>query len=427
MKVTECIIIGAGVSGLATARLLNARGIENIVLEKSDRPGGLIKCDRVNGHLFHRVGGHVFNTRIAGVANWFWGCFNAEQEFLKAARHAGIFMQEQFLGYPIENYLYRLPEPMVKQIVNELLESFRMGSKPANAYANFEAFLKGNFGQTLYNLYFEPYNHKIWNIELNKVPLEWLDGKLPMPQIQEILHNNIMRHEESSMVHSSFFYPQNGGSQFIADRLAEGSSLFTQHEVRSIERRNGNWVVDDAFHAPRLIYTGDVRQLRKLIKGVDGSVNHLLEQVTHLRSNGTSNLLCETDNTPYSWLYLPEQQLLSHRIIYTGNFSATNQPEDARKSCTVEFSGIRPVEEMIETIKKLPGNLTMIDFNIEPNSYVVQQHGDRERIDGLKSVLGKMGFYLVGRFAEWEYHNMDKAIESAMNTVSSFRLNTEKN
>ncbi|MEJ7682717.1 MAG: hypothetical protein WKG06_33635 [Segetibacter sp.] len=33
----------------------------------------------------------------------------------------------------------------------------------------------------LYQLYFGPYNSKIWNTDISKVPLEWLDGKLPMP------------------------------------------------------------------------------------------------------------------------------------------------------------------------------------------------------------------------------------------------------
>jgi UDP-galactopyranose mutase len=83
----------------------------------------------------------------------------------------------------------------------------------------------------------------------------------------------------------------------------------------------------------------------------------------------------------------------------------------------VEFSGETPLNEMLEAITNLPGNLKMIDYNYEPNSYVIQQHGDREKINALKEALAPYGLYLVGRFAEWEYHNMDKAIESAMKTV----------
>ena len=67
MQQIQNIVVGAGVSGLSAARLLKENNKEVLVLEKADKPGGLIKCDRVDGHLFHRVGGHVFqHTKSAG-------------------------------------------------------------------------------------------------------------------------------------------------------------------------------------------------------------------------------------------------------------------------------------------------------------------------------------------------------------------------
>ena len=52
--------------------------------------------------------------------------------------------------------------------------------------------------------------------------------------------------------------------------------------------------------------------------------------------------------------------------------------------------------------------------------YVIQTSGVREQIDHIRSKLRPYKIFPVGRFAEWEYHNMDKAIESAMNCVESF-------
>ena len=51
----KVIVVGAGVSGLSIAHQLSDR-YEVTVLEKADRPGGLVKCDRVNGQLYHKVG-----------------------------------------------------------------------------------------------------------------------------------------------------------------------------------------------------------------------------------------------------------------------------------------------------------------------------------------------------------------------------------
>lgn len=74
-------------------------------------------------------------------------------------------------------------------------------------------------------MYFQPYNEKVWRRDLTKVPLSWLEGKLPMPTVEEMIFNNIKKVEEKKFVHSTFFYAKNHGSQFIADRFAEGLNI----------------------------------------------------------------------------------------------------------------------------------------------------------------------------------------------------------
>ncbi len=69
---------------------------------------------------------------------------------------------------------------------------------------------------------------------------------------------------------------------------------------------------------------------------------------------------------------------------------------------------------MLSEIEKLPGNLKPIKTNYHPNSYVIQDGRTREIIDKTKDLLKPTQLYLCGRFAEWEYYNMDKAIEAAM-------------
>ena len=73
-------IIGAGISGLSAAHFLKDR-YELTVFEKEDSSGGLIKCRRVNGSLFHTCGGHVFNSKRQDVLDWFWSKFIREEEF----------------------------------------------------------------------------------------------------------------------------------------------------------------------------------------------------------------------------------------------------------------------------------------------------------------------------------------------------------
>ncbi len=409
----KAIVIGSGVSGLSIARML-ADNYEVQILEKSDKIGGLIKCDRIDGNLFHRVGGHVFNSKDQTVLDWFWQHFNRDEEFLKATRNAKILLNDKLIGYPLENYLHQLPENETRAIVEELLQMLVNEKDKAVSYENFKDFLIGNFGENLYRIYFGPYNSKIWHTDISKVPLEWLDGKLPMPQIKEVIISNIIKKEESTMVHASFYYPKRDGSQFIVNRLAEQQNIQLSFNASEITADDHQLYINGSIQSDVIVYCGDVRQLHQIIHIEDQDLQAALESVADLPSNGTSNVLCETDDNDISWLYLPEEKFKAHRIIYTGNFSDTNNEGTDRKTCVVEFSGKQDQETMLAELQNLPGNLKPLAFNYEPNSYIIQHKETRSKIAALKTQLAKYNVYLLGRFAEWEYYNMDKAIESAM-------------
>lgn len=116
-------VIGAGMSGLAIANILQDAGNEVCVYEKDNRPGGMIKCDLVKGNLFHRTGGHVFNTKRPDVMDWFWKHFDKELEFTKAQRNSSVIMEDgSNIPYPIENHVYLLPEDIQKKFIQDCIE-----------------------------------------------------------------------------------------------------------------------------------------------------------------------------------------------------------------------------------------------------------------------------------------------------------------
>ena len=101
-------VIGAGVSGMTTAHLLKDKA-NVVVYEKEDKAGGLIKCRRVNGSLFHTCGGHVFNSKRQDVLDWFWSKFNRDEEFSKADRNSVVFMDTNWGGAIRNTLSYREP------------------------------------------------------------------------------------------------------------------------------------------------------------------------------------------------------------------------------------------------------------------------------------------------------------------------------
>ncbi len=415
-------VIGAGISGLTCGQLLKERNSVKL-FEKESTPGGLIRCKRVNGSLFHTCGGHVFNSKRQDVLDWFWSKFTREEEFSKADRNSCVFMDKNnssleydYIPYPIENHMYLFDEATQKAFYEDLEEIDKVKGLDAlfTDYESFGDFLRWRFGKTLYNLYFQPYNEKVWRRDLTTVPMSWMDGKLPMPTTQEMRDNNANKIEEKAFVHSSFWYEKKDGSQYIADKLAEGLAIEYNATIDSLQYVNNQWLVcGDTYDI--VIFCGNIKDMLKAINGV--AIEPYKESVDALEYHGTTAVFCEIDKNPYSWIYQPSRKHESHRIICTGNFSSSNNDYSVpcnRITATIEFTDRIDKNSIIDNLKRIPLNPKYIDHQYNMYTYPIQNNNTREMIQHLKKVLSKHNFFFTGRFADWEYYNMDVAIGAAM-------------
>ena len=408
-------VIGAGVSGLSIARMLNDANHETVVFEREGKPGGLVKCQKVNNCLFHQTGGHVFNTKYQAASDWFWSLFDKETEFIKAVRNSAVILNGMNIPYPIENYIYMLDADLQKQIIRELLEINRNRDLGSN---NFEEFLYKHFGTTLYEIYLKPYNSKIWGRDLKTVPMDWLEGKLPMPNVEEIFYNNFNHVKEQSFVHSSFYYPLRNGSQFIVDRLSEGLDIRLSTGIERIGKHDSYWEINNE-RFDSVVFCGNIKQLPDILP--QNVLNEQIkERIRNLEAHGTTTVFCEIDKNDFSWLYLPDRNHKAHRIICTGNFSPNNN--NGNMTATVEFTDSISHEEILENLEKIPYSPKYLAHHYEEYTYPIQDASTRLMIGDIKEMLVKDKFYLLGRFAEWEYYNMDVAINAALKLRDCFYI-----
>ena len=406
-------IIGGGISGLSIANMLKDEH-DVTIFESDSRPGGMIKCDVIDGCLFHRTGGHVFNTKREDVKKWFWSFFDKEKQFIEAVRNSSVIMPDgKEIPYPLENHVYMLDKESGESVVSDLVKMARSEGKE---YSNFEDFLRGRFGDTLYNIYFKPYNEKIWRRDLTKVPLSWLEGKLPMPTVEEIIFNNIYHIEEKAFVHSSFFYPQQGGSQFIADTLSAGLNIRYGRKIEKLCKKGQKYFIEGELF-DRVIFCGNIKQLPALLSDtVD--ISNYAEEIDRLDSHGTTAVFCEIDKNPYSWIYLPSRDHESHRIICTGNFSPSNNAP-GKMTGTIEFTDYISEEDIKDNLRRIPLSPKYITHHYEKYTYPIQNKDTRCMIASLKDTLADHNIYLCGRFAEWEYANMDVCMGYALDLYNT--------
>lgn len=90
-----------------------------------------------------------------------------------------------------------------------------------------------------------------------------------------------------------------------------------------------------------------------------------------------------------------------------------------RITATVEFTDEISKEDILDNLKRMPLNPKYLDHQYNPYTYPVQNADTRKMIQTMKQHLAGDNFYFTGRFADWEYYNMDVAIGAAMDLCRS--------
>ena len=83
-------------------------------------------------------------------------------------------------------------------------------------------------------------------------------------------------------------------------------------------------------------------------------------------------------------------------------------------TATIEFTDYISQDKIYENLKKIPLNPQYISHHYNKYTYPIQDIHTRKIIQDIKNDLSKYNFFFTGRFANWEYYNMDIAIGAAM-------------
>jgi len=110
---------------------------------------------------------------------------------------------------------------------------------------------------------------------------------------------------------------------------------------------------------------------------------------------------------------MPSAAHEAHRIICTGNFAPSNNAS-GMMTATVEFTDEMGRDAILDNLARIPYHPRYLTHHYEPYTYPIQTPSTRPMIAALKQTLRPHRLHLLGRFAEWEYCNMDVAIGGAL-------------
>jgi len=397
----KIIVIGAGISGLSIARMLN-KFHEVEILESSLEIGGIAKTEIIEGITYHKIGGHCFNSKYKEVMDFVFS-FMPREEWHLVDRNARINFKDYEITYPIElavNEIYQFDKDLAFEIAKDFFSANDDG-----LYKNLEEWFRKKFGNKLAEIYLIPYNTKIWGKSPSEMSHEWVVDKLPNPNLKSFFEA-LLETKKDIMPHSSFYYPNSNNQETFFKKMSDGLKIKCGIKVNKISKRENKWILNEEYIADLVISTMPLNILPNIIDNVP---NKIIDYSKLLKYNKISTMLWESKPTNKTWTYQPLKEAIFHRYIHIGNFF---KPQ---KNYTItESLGERTFEEMSNEGLKDSFLIRPIAHNISDHAYVVFDENRQAAIDEIQKFLDEIGFISLGRFGQWDYFNMDICILQSM-------------
>ena len=408
-------ILGGGLSGITLQRFLNHN---SKVLEKENTAGGLCRTFHKEG-FHYDIGGHILFSKDSEVMNFVKKVLGKNAN--RCRRNNKILFKGRYVKYPFENGLGALD----KEDIYECLTGYLKNDHPVPN--NFREWIYHTFGDGIADKYLIPFNKKIWKFPLEKMGTEWVD-RVPKPPVDDIIRSAVGIETEGYLHQLYFYYPVLGGIEgLIKSLVKENGRVSTGFEIKKIQQKERKWIVSNGSKKEffdKVVLTMPVMEAVNCMENVPHEV---VNAARAMRYNSVRVVLLGINNQSLldkSAVYVPDPETVFHRICFMGFFSKNMVPEGkssliaevtTRKGhelYNVSDSGL--IQKVIDDANRLgiidKGDVITTDVKNIEYGYVIYDldHGSNMKV--IRDYFSSSGIELLGRFAEFEYINMDEVI-----------------
>lgn len=487
----ECLILGAGPTGLSAAYHY---GAGSVLVEREQSVGGWCRSLDEHGFTFDHAG-HIMFSNDPYVLSLYETLLGDNLHWQN--REAWVYSKGVHTRYPFQGALYGLPPAVLKECLVGAIEA-RFGAldgtgpstaaarpvavplrdtvaaaandggdccadgavpdaagtgdpkdlaAPAKvtsfarrgAPANFEDFIHQVWGAGVARHFAVPYNTKLWTVPLREMETSWLGGRVPMPNLDEMIEGALQPVASPVGPNARFGYPLHGGFQALMDGflplLAGTLSLGQAATAISVRRRQVTFADGQRMRWHQLVSTLPLPEFVRLlgeeaperVRTAAAGLRHISVRCVNL-GIGRANL------TDKHWIYYPEDTIF-HRIFVQGNASPHNNPPGGfGLTCEITYSPTKPlpvdgqalidrcVRECI-SVGMMRGDDPVLSASIVdmPYAYVLYDHARAANVEIIRSWLLTHDVILAGRYSEWEYYNSDHAFLAGRRAAAQAR------
>ena len=376
------IIIGAGPAGLTAAyELVIKTNIQPIVLEASDRVGGLSKTINQDGWLFD-IGPHRFFSKDKEVAS-IWEKIlplqgkpsqedlelnrkinlsnkpkapdpaTTDKVMLSKNRLTRIYHRRRFFDYPIKLNLKNLKKLGIIRVIKILIGYIKIKIKPIKPEQSLEDFFINRFGRTLYQTFFKDYTEKVWGVSCQKIPKSWGSQRVKNLSITKIIIEAIKqilnpkrKTKETSLI-DSFIYPKLGAGQMYEEMakiiklkggiIKTGKIVNTiklqNNKIRSIIIKDKKTQQDEECQGDFFISSLAIKDLIGMMSETPSEIKNIAAGLRYrdlilivsvynkLKLKNDTKIKTRNNLVPDNWIYVQEKEVKMGRLDIFNNFS----------------------------------------------------------------------------------------------------------
>ena len=437
------VIIGAGPCGLGCARELDRLGHRNwLVLERSDRPGGLASSVLDPAGFTWDLGGHVVFSHFGEFDALLDEVMNGD--VLHHERSSYIRFADRWVPYPFQHNLRYLPDAAR----DECLAGLAVAAGAAEDL-DFAAWMEAVFGEGITRHFMRPYNAKVWATAPEGMSSGWIGERVAVVDYARALRNVRERRDDRGWgPNNKFAFPAAGGTgeiwRRVAGRLAE--RIRYDSEVSLIDPDAGTVKIAGGGEE-RYAALVSTMPLDRLVAALADPPPPLAAAAARLRHNGVYmvgvgyEVPCSSEK---SWMYFPHADVPFYRATNFAKYAAANVPgADTERFCSfmteTSFSDEHPVprtglEDRVEAglraVGLVEGRTPVASVHVERIEYAYPIPTlDRDAaLEEIQPWLMDHGIFSRGRFGSWRYElgNMDHAVKMGVDVARALVTGTDE-
>jgi protoporphyrinogen oxidase len=419
MESVRTLIVGAGVSGLATAAFLEDP--DYLVLERDAEIGGYCKTVKQDGFVWD-YSGHFFHFKHPEIEQYLRDRMQ-DQAIRSVNKRSFIDYRGTLIDFPFQKNIHQLPKDELVECLYDLYFARTPSGGAAAPEGNFKEMLYARFGRGIAEKFLIPYNEKLYACDLASLDKDAMGRFFPHADLSEIIRN--MRQADNSSYNASFTYPEGGAIEYVR-------ALASEVDVARIALNEGLIALD----VERKLARTTRRELRyeRLVSSMPFPLLLAATGMAHDPALFSYNKVLvfnlgfdRKGPRDVHWIYYPDRALCFYRVGFYDNIFDTERMSlyvELGYEADAEVNTQAMLERTLEDLGKVgvvrDHQLVSQHSVVLDPAYVHITKDSLAEHARLDAQLKARDVYSIGRYGAWTYCSIEDNIVEARGVAALF-------